>query len=299
MASGSLSLVVEPAAGYGFVTSAVAAAARTVDLVVYELTDTDVEQALVQAAARGVAVEVILDRHLEQSTNQAAYGYLGAHGVQVRWGPSDVTVHEKALCVDGSVCYVMTGNLTPRYYADTRDFVIVDGQAPDVAAVMATFASDFSGAAPASGAAGGDLVWSPGSEPALVGLIAEARRTLLVENEEMDSSDVVAALEQAARRGVDVEVVMTADADWDSAFDQLAAAGVHVLTYAPDAPIYIHAKAIVADSERAFVGSENFSDASMDFNRELGLVTTDGTVVAMLTAQLQADAAGGTPWPAP
>jgi cardiolipin synthase A/B len=291
-------LLTEPTDGYGVVSSAISGATKSIELTMYELSDTEVTQALGQAARRGVLVKVLLDRHFEQSANQAAYDYLEAHGVAVHWGPSDVTVHEKALCIDDAVCYVMTGNLTPQYYASTRDFVMVDRQSSDVAAVTATFAGDFAGSPPGPAPVGSDLVWSPGSEPDLAGLIDSARERLLVENEEMDSSEVVEALEQAAQRGVHVVVVMTHDSEWDQAFDQLTKAGVDVVTYAEDAALYIHAKVIVADSRAAFVGSENFSTASMDYNRELGLITGSPQVVAALTAQLQSDAAGSTRWQA-
>jgi len=49
----------------------------------------------------------------------------------------------------------------------------------------------------------------PGSTSALVDLIDSAKRSLLVENEEMDSNEYRIALRSAARRGVLVKVVMT------------------------------------------------------------------------------------------
>jgi phosphatidylserine/phosphatidylglycerophosphate/cardiolipin synthase-like enzyme len=76
---------------------------------------------------------------------------------------------------------------------------------------------------------------------------------------------------------------------------------VHVRTYADsDNVLYIHAKAIVADDGRSdqqmFVGSENFSKASLDYNRELGLRTTVKAVIATVNATLAADYAGATPY---
>ena len=38
--------------------------------------------------------------------------------------------------------------------------------------------------------------------------------------------------------------------------------------------MYIHGKAIVADGTDAFMGSENISTGSLDWNRELGLMMT-------------------------
>ncbi|HMK99276.1 MAG TPA: phospholipase D-like domain-containing protein [Acidimicrobiales bacterium] len=294
--TGGLSVEAEPSYGYSFVTSAIAGARHQVDLVMYELTDPSVEQALAAAAGRGVTVEVLLDSNLEQSANQAAFQYLSGHAVAVHWGPSGTTIHQKTLCIDQAVCYVMTGNLTPQYYSDTRDFTVIDTQASDISAVEATFAADFSGQPVATGRPGADLVWSPGSEQSLEGIIDSAATSLLVENEEMDSDAIVDALESAAQRGVQVHLVMTEDSEWDSAFDQLAAAGVKVSTYSQEAPLYIHAKAIVADGDEAFVGSENFSTASMEYNRELGVISRDPSVVAALSSQIDADFAGATPW---
>ena len=287
----------EPAAGYGFVTSAINGAARSVTLTMYELEDSGVMSALEQARRRGVAVSVVLDAHLERSANTPAYNEIAADGVSVHWGASGTTFHQKTLCIDGHTCYVMTGNLTPRYYDSDRDFVVVDSGPADVAAIGQVFDTDASGAVPdETSPTGADLLWSPGSEDALLSLIATARSSLLVENEEMDAPTITSALEAAARRGVSVTVIMTDDSEWSSGFSDLEAAGVHVRTYSADAALYIHAKAIVADRQRAFVGSENFSDASLDYNRELGIITSDGAIVSILVNTLLADAAGAAPW---
>jgi phosphatidylserine/phosphatidylglycerophosphate/cardiolipin synthase-like enzyme len=138
-------------------------------------------------------------------------------------------------------------------------------------------------------------VWSPGSEPALAALIESADRSVVVENEEMDSASIEAALESDARRGVDVTVVMTADSEWNTAFSQLESAGVHVVLY-PDtsSALYIHAKVIDVDDAKAFIGSENFSTASLDYNRELGLITSSADVLSSLNITLLSDVAGGS-----
>jgi phosphatidylserine/phosphatidylglycerophosphate/cardiolipin synthase-like enzyme len=170
----------------------------------------------------------------------------------------------------------------------------MDGQPADVAAIDSVFDSDWSGAAPAPGPAGADLVWSPGSESGLVALIDSAARSVVLENEEMDSTPIEEALEADAQRGVGVTVVMTSDSEWDAAFSQLESAGVHVVLYPDTATaLYIHAKVIDVDSAKAFVGSENFSAASLDYNRELGLITSSAAVVGPLNSTLLSDAAGG------
>ena len=99
----------------------------------------------------------------------------------------------RAFVPDGRTAVVMTLNLTDRYYASTRDVAVVDHGAADAAAIEATFGADWSGAP--SAAPGEDLLWSPCSEQPLLALIASARTTLLIENEEMSDTWITSALE--------------------------------------------------------------------------------------------------------
>lgn len=296
-----LRLLTEPAAGIGPVYRLITRARRSVDLTMYELADPTTEADLAAAAKRGVDVRVLLDRRYEQDANRSAYRYLAAHGVHVRWAAAGVLFHQKTLTVDDATSVIMTLNLQSRYYADTRDFAVIDSNRSDVAAIVRTFNADFAGRqiTPPDGA---DLVWSPvNAQAAVLAVINGARHTLAVENEEMNDSAVTSALAAAARRGVDVRIIMTADSGWDAAFTRLVRAGVHVRLYPDDSSaLYIHAKVIVADAarpaRRVLIGSQNFSVASLDYNRELGILTSNRSVTAGVSATLARDYAGGTPY---
>jgi cardiolipin synthase len=300
----SLRLLTEPEAGIGSIYQLIERARASVDLTMYELADPAAEADLAAAAARGVDVRVILDQHLERDANAAAYHYLSARGVHVRWGPADVTYHQKTLTADDATSVIMTGNLVAGDYAGTRDFAVIDTDQADVDAIVATFDADFVGRAitPPDGT---DLVWSPTkAQGSVLSVINGAVHTLAVEDEEMDDPAVTSALSAAARRGVHVTITMTTDPEWDQAFAELAKAGVRIRLYPNDSSaLYIHAKVIVADAGRpggrALVGSQNFSIASLDYNRELGILTRDRAVVAGLSAALHADYAGGTPYTRP
>jgi phosphatidylserine/phosphatidylglycerophosphate/cardiolipin synthase-like enzyme len=297
--SGALTLLSEPQAGLGRIYTLINGARSSIDLTMYELIDTTAEGDLAAAAKRGVDVRVILDAHLEKSRNTATYNFLKAHKVRVTWAPSSTTYHQKTLTVDDKTSVVMTLNMVSADYAGTRDFAVIDTSRPDVAAIVATFNADFADASitPPDGA---DLVWSPtNSQAAILAVISSAKHTLSVENEEMGDSTITKALEAAARRGVDVKIVMTAQSSWDKAFSALVEAGAHVRTYKNSTKaLYIHAKAVVADAgrpdEQMFVGSENFSVASLRENRELGIRTTNDTVIAAVATVLGDDYAGGT-----
>jgi cardiolipin synthase len=276
---------------YEFMSSA----HKTLDMTMYELSDPTAEQILISDHNRGVRVRVLLDRAFDgASVNQSAYSTLNSAGVPVTWANDSEIFHQKTITVDDAESVIMTGNLTSEYYATTRDFAYMDGLPSDVTAIESVFNSDWGGAAPSPGPTGADLVWSPGSGSQLVALINSATRSVIVENEEMDSAAIENALEGDAKRGVAVTVIMTSDSEWDSAFSQLEANGVRVVLY-PDteSALYIHAKVIDVDGTRAFIGSENFSTSSLDYNRELGVITASGSVLGTLNSTLMSDTSNG------
>jgi cardiolipin synthase len=300
--AGALRVLAEPGAGVSEIYRLITGARSSLDLTMYELRDQTAERDLAADAARHVDVRVLLDRHLEKSRNKATYDYLAAHGVHVRWAPAGTTYHQKTLTVDGRTSLIMTLNMVASDYPGTRDYAVIDTARSDVAAVIKTFDADFTGQS-ITPPVGADLVWSPTNATAsILAVINAAKKTLAVENEEMHSSAVTDALARAARRGVDVKVVMTADSEWDSAFAALARAGVHIHLY-PDSSsaLYIHAKAIVADAghagQQVFVGSENFSTASLDYNRELGIRTANRAVIKAVSAAIASDYAGARAYP--
>jgi phosphatidylserine/phosphatidylglycerophosphate/cardiolipin synthase-like enzyme len=277
-------------------------ATRSIDLTIYELNDHAVESALIAAARRGVAVRVLLSAGYggaqPASANRTAYAALRAGGVSVHWSPGYFAlVHQKTLVIDGATALIMSFNLAEQYYATGRDFGIVDRDAKDVAAIETTFTNDWNGN-PAPAAAADDLVWSPGARTTLVALIASAQTSLLVYNEEMADTGIESALTSAARRGVRVRILMTASDEWTGALARLAATGAEVRTYpATKSSPYIHAKVIVADDAKAFVGSENFSVTSLDDNRELGIIVTNQTIIRPLVATFENDWNGATKFP--
>jgi phosphatidylserine/phosphatidylglycerophosphate/cardiolipin synthase-like enzyme len=302
--SASWRLLTEPASGIGPIYKLITGARHSVDLTMYELADPAAEADLAAAAARGVDVRVLLDRHLEKSRNTSAYDYLNAHRVHVRWAPAGTTYHQKTLTVDNATAVVMTLNLVASDYSGTRDFAVIDTGRADVAAIVATFNADFAGRAitPPDGA---DLVWSPtNAKASVLSVIDGAKHTLAVEDEEMDDPAVTAALAAAARRGVHVTITMTADSEWDQAFTELARAGAHIRLY-PDtaSALYIHAKAIEADAgrcgQRVLAGGQDFSVGRRGDNRELGILTSNGHIVAAIAATLAHDYAGGAAYSPP
>ncbi len=297
----SQTLYILPEAGLAWLYTLVNNTHGTLDMTMYELVDTTFSADLVAACGRGVRVRVILDQNLEQARNLPAYTQLNSAGPNCRaaWAnPQFSVTHEKSLVLDGTVAVIQTLNLTTRYYASSREFAIVERDPADVAAIETTFNTDFNATTdftyqPPPGNA---LIWSPTTaQPDLLGIVNNARHTLLVENEEMGASEIVGALAAACRRGVAVEVAMTdTRAAYHANYAALEAAGCGVHIGANNAStLYIHAKAIVADlgtaKEIGYLGSINFSNASLKRNRELGLYVHDPDILEQIGSTVGKD----------
>jgi phosphatidylserine/phosphatidylglycerophosphate/cardiolipin synthase-like enzyme len=292
---GQLSTIVLPDDGMTPVVRMIQSASSSVDLVMYELQDPIIESALAVDTKRGVAVRVLLDHGYygvpsKSNINEAVYEYLIANHVSVEWTPTTFALtHQKTLITDRREALVMSFNLVAQYYPTGRDFGIVDHDPADVAAIEATFNADWrrKDIAPSIG---DGLVWSPGSEDAMVEIIKNAKKSLDIYNEEMVDDAVENALQAAAQHGVAVRIIMTYSSEWKRAFGELKSAGVEIRTYpATKAALYIHAKMILVDDTSAFVGSENFSAASLYNNRELGITFTDPVAITPLARTFNAD----------
>jgi len=195
----------------------------------------------------------------------------------------------------------MTANLTSQYYTTSRDFLVVDTNRADVAAITAVFNADFTHTAVRPGD-GSDLAWSPtDSQGKLLGLINGATSSLRIYSEEMGDTTVENALIRAAKRGVDVQVCGENESgEYDSAYSRLARAAIHISYYNSPTGFYIHGKVIEADygtaHAKVFIGSENFSTTSLNDNRELGLIISSHAAMSAIAGTFASDFRNGQLW---
>ena len=288
---------VEPEDGRAPLLDEIAAARRSIDLEIYLVSDGALLRALEDARRRGVAVRVILEEHPfgGGGGQPEIFARLEAAGIAVRWGnPVFRFTHIKAMIVDSAVAVIMNQNLTESAFSANRDFGVVTTQTDAVRTAAAIFAADWErGAEPDPSA----LVVSPtNARGQLLDLVKSARVSLDLYAEVLRDQEMLDALTAAARRGVHVRLVVSPSPDFAAERKALTAAGVEVRLVSD---LYIHAKVIVADGERAFVGSQNLSATSLDQNRELGIIVTDPVNLARLTRTFELDFRSGAPREAP
>jgi cardiolipin synthase len=325
---------IEPVGGgdaaYPQMLEAIESAQRSVALASY-IFDNDptgriFAEALGRAAARGVAVRVLVDGIGASYTYPSITGVLAGKGVRVeRFLPTSVPFyfpyanlrnHRKILVVDGRIGF--TGGLNirdgcwlahcPRHPVRDLHFRL---EGPVVAQLLEVFIEDWAFAA--DEALGGDA-WQPVLDPAgtmlargirfgpddpdigriklvLVGALAAAQRSVRIMTPYFLPDDAIfQALDVAAMRGVVVDLVLPAE-------NNLALVG-----WASDAmlwqalsrgcnvwmspPPFEHTKLMVVDSTWAMFGSGNWDERSMRLNFEFNVETYDRGLAGRLDAQI-------------
>jgi cardiolipin synthase len=292
--AGVRGLFVEPDDGRQPVIAEIDAARKSVDVMIYLMTDDAIVDALVNAERRGVEVRVILEQHPYGgfgNPEEVAQGLSGA-GAEVKWSGSAFTfTHAKTIVVDRKVALIMNLNLTRSSFESNREFGVVTTWPGEVVAAQAIFDADWSGSNPA---ATGKLVLSPiNSREVLTDLIDGADQTLDIYLEVLRDPEAIDRLAEAEDRGVQVRIIVSPDRDpvAQEILSDLVDRGAEVRFISDP---YIHAKAIVVDGERAFIGSQNFTATSMDENREIGLLVEDRPMLDRLHTIFDADFAAAS-----
>lgn len=229
--------------------------------------------------------------------------YLGADSkVRVRrtLNPWLVADHSKLILVDSRIAYIGGMNIGREYYNEWHDLMIrVEGP------IVADFQRDFNRTWRKAGPYGDFGLLRPPAfirrsppvsegaplrilrtDPAegryeilkatLMG-IRGARKRIWIENPYVAHDDITLALEEAARRGVDVRMILPARGD-STIMDignievarRLILAGGKVYNY----PKMTHMKVMICD-DWACVGSANMDTLSMRINRELNIAFRD------------------------
>lgn len=293
-----LKVIVEPDAGPDPIVSAIKDAKKSVSLEIYLLSNQDIISALEDDANQGIDVRVMLEQHPFGGGNispTTTVSKLKAAGVKAQFtNPAFALTHEKGMVIDGTTAYIMTSNFTNSALGagsstKNREYLIVDTNKEDVKAVAAIFQADWDRTTPDINA--DNLVVSPvNSRDAFSALIGSAKKTLQIEAEEMNDDTLEEALITAQQQGVEVQVILPRqDSDSGSTPKGIASIKHGGVSVREDSKLYMHAKIIIVDGKKAFVGSENISTQSLDKNRELGILISDNDVLNTLQQTFEKD----------
>jgi cardiolipin synthase len=282
-----------------------------------------------QASSRGVAVRVLADAFGSLWTRSGFWREMRSRGCEVRlfhpvfpyFWRQFFRDHRKILVVDRSIAFTGGMNIAEEYgsprargrvraWRDTH--ARVEGPAAWELALVFSEAWHRAGGTPL---AIPSLVVDDAEPPAgarvlvldsrplrghqesaavLSAIVGAARRSVLITNAYFAPRPVaIEALGAAARRGVDVQLLLPGASDvplirhaGHGYFDALLERGVRIFEYAA---AVLHGKTMVADGFVSVVGSTNLDFRSFRFNAECNLVVLDEETGASMAAAFEED----------
>lgn len=290
-------LIVLPDDGPSAILDPINAAKKTLNIRMFLFTDPSLLEAVIAAKHRGVHVRVMLNpaRRDGSSDNDEARKKLHHAGVSVHnSNPVFAVTHQKSMVIDNKVGFVESLNWETRDLTETRDYAIETTDKGEVSQMVRCFDADWEHRsfepAPHS-----SLIWCPNNgRQRVADFIDSAKETLWLQNERYQDMVIIERLVRAAKRGVEVKIMSRALHKLKSKklFEGVSGlrivhdvgAKVHALK-----KLKLHGKMMVADDEKAIVGSINLSPGSFDDRRELAIETSDKHVLKRLLKTVHHD----------
>ncbi len=272
-----MNLIIQPDAGVAPVVQAIQRAKQRVDIAIFRSDSKEVEKALAGAVQRGAKVRVLVAH-----TNSGGEGrlrkleqrMLEAGVTVVRTGDDFTRYHGKFLLVD-QMLYLFAFNFTTADMGRSRSFGVSTRDAAAVREATALFDAD-STRQPYLPKRSPLVVSPETARETLTAFVKGARRQLLVYDVNVQDPSFAKLLKQQAASGVDVRVL--------GKFK-----GSDAIEVRPLRPMRLHARAIIRDGSRAFVGSQSLRRPELDRRREVGVVITNASVTRKLREVFEQD----------
>ncbi len=308
-------------------------AAHTINLETFLTKRGDLTRRIADVLSRksreGVQVRMLLDgtggrhfgKHDLKKLRDAGVSVRKYHPIRIsNLGVLNNRDHRKIIIVDGRIGHVGGHCITDNWLGDAEDKkhyrdISVRVEGPVVSQLQSTFAENWieeTGEVPAgehffpellpAGDVRAHVVWvSPAGSPSSLKLlhymaIHSARERILIQNPYfLPDPDARTALLAAARRGVDVRIMIPATEASDSPLVQHAShhhygtlleGGVRLYDYGKT---LLHQKVIVVDGAWCAIGSTNFDDRSFEVNDEVSLAVYDERIARELEGIFEAD----------
>ena len=285
-------LVVMREKGLETLVSMIYDAKESIDLHMYIITANSrgLMETLKDALDRGVKVRLMVEddpfywKQNKENPSEKAIKELVKAGAEYKpdnpiFSKSRVT-HEKSIIFDGKKGLILTGNLGASTFNKNLDLGAIVVESPKTVDQMKTiFEADWN-RTPMPDLGETNLVLSPeNAREKLTGLIGGAKQSIQVLQQGFSDKGIISLLADKTQEGVSTEITLTdpgvAQGNMQSgAYLALKGADVKFMVTP-----YIHAKAVGVDkgteTSKTYVGSQNFSQAAIDKNRELGYIFQD------------------------
>lgn len=273
-----MNLIIQPEAGLAPVVKAIKRATKTIDIAIFRIDRDEIEKSLAAAVQRGVRVRVLVahtNRGGESRLRKLELRMLEAGVTVTRTGDDFLRYHGKYMIADDTL-HLFAFNFTTADSLESRSFGVSTRDKDAVREALSLFEADCTRQTFVPKRS--PLVVSPETaRDTLSAFIKGAKKQLLIYDVNIQDPAIIKLLKAQAAAGVDVRVV----GKFKGAGDTI---GVRPLR-----GLRLHARAIVRDGSRAFVGSQSLRRPELNQRREVGVVISNSTVARKIRDTFELD----------
>ncbi|HZI29534.1 MAG TPA: phospholipase D-like domain-containing protein [Gemmatimonadaceae bacterium] len=271
-------LIVQPEDGVVPVVSGIRKAKKSIDMPIFRLDHIEVDKAIKSAVKRGVVVRTLIahtNSGGEKGLRKLEQRLLATGATVSRTADDLVRYHNKFMIVDETTLFVYGFNYTHLDIDRSRSFGIVTNNKRLVQEAMKLFEADFN-RRPYTPGLKSFLVSPENARAGLAGLLRGAKEQLLIYEVRITDNAMVRILKERAKAGVMIRVMgKLQKKDLDAQIEKF--------------PGKLHARVIIQDGRRAFVGSQSLRRLELDERREVGVIVTDPQIVRQLVSTFESD----------
>jgi phosphatidylserine/phosphatidylglycerophosphate/cardiolipin synthase-like enzyme len=259
-----MNLIIQPRDGIEPLLRGIDRAELSIEIIIYRLDQFEIEQALVAAAARGVAVHALLthtNREDLKEIKKLERRLIESGIIVTRTAEDLVRYHSKLMIVDRRVLFLLTFNFTFLDIHHSRSFGIITEETALVAEAVRFFESDTFGNAVE--AKFDHFIVSPdNARERLTQFILGAEKELLIYDGKLTDDKIIRHLEDLTNSGVTIKVIGEMD-------KRIKRIPVRKIT-----DLHLHTQAIIRDRKQVFFGSQSLRKVELEARREIGLITS-------------------------
>jgi polyphosphate kinase len=262
-------VIIQPRDGITPLIEGIRQAQSSIEVIIYRLDRLEIEQALVEAAGRGVHVHALVTYTNKEDLKdiRKLERRLEDRGIIVTRTAEDlVRYHTKMMIVDRRQLFLLTFNFTFLDIHHSRSFGVISEEPRLVAEAIRLFEADAFREKRALDIE--DFVVSPvNARQKLSEFILGAERQLLIYDGKLSDPQMTKLLENLAKAGIDIKVIGEMPRH---------VKGIRVRKMPL---IRLHVQAIIRDGKALFFGSQSLRKVELDSRREVGLITDDPEAV--------------------
>jgi len=264
-----MQVIIQPRDGIEPLIDGISQATTSIEIIIYRLDRLEIEQALAEAAARGVSVHALITYTNKEDLKEIKKleKRLTERGVQVTRTAEDlVRYHSKVMIIDRRMVFLLTFNFTFLNIHHSRSFGIITENEALVAEAVRLFEADamWRKRPPAIE----NFVVSPvNAREILTEFILGAEKQLLIYDGKLSDAQMIKHLISRARAGVDIKVI----GEMNKRVKGIKLRKIPL--------IKLHAQAIIRDGKDVFFGSQSLRKVELDQRREVGMITDDPEAV--------------------